>query len=198
MTFDTGKSSPFEWQEWQSILINLFDSRTDAFYPKSYLNGRNRAYFIALFLQVNCPQSGESSILSEVLQVLRRKAVNDPRFDSLAMLGHRFGLVENTSELKNYFQTVHDQFAPAGRILLTSVDTGSLARPTQRAQTHLNSPSASLEYQQFQQPDLIGPYFSMSFFTSETIQNQSSVSGWSTKVVYQPDGHNYLVCLTIV
>jgi hypothetical protein len=187
MDMEVGKSSTGYWNEWQAILMDLFDYRLSAIYRKSSQVESGRQTFSALFLQIKGFASSGPDILPIVIKLITGQAVNDPGYDALAMLGHGFGIVGNIGELRRYLQDVRAALGTEGQVLLTSVDSGTAASPVKRLAGDV----------QLQSGGLIGPYFNMRCFPVEKLQGQALAAGWQPQIVYRQDDRNYLVQLTI-
>lgn len=185
------KSSTGYWNEWQAILMDLFDYRLSAIYRKSSQADSGRQAFSALFLQVKGFASSGPDILPAAIKLITGKTVNDPGYDALAMLGHGYGMVENTGELRRYLQNIQATLKPAGQVLLTSIDTGTAARLVKNSRSKITGDI------QFQHENLIGPYFNTHSFQLEKWQGQAFAADWQPQIVYRQDDHNYLVRLAI-
>ena len=119
-----------------------------------------RKTFTAIFLQVKGFPVPAADILPEAIRTIKEKDTLQPdisssakEYDAIAMMGHRIGMVENSAGLKQYLQDVRPVLKPEGQILLTALDITAVNEPEHRS-------NPALSNLQFQQANLIGPFFS--------------------------------------
>jgi len=188
------------WNEWQAILLSMFERRLAAIYEKGYQATQARKTLTALFLQLRGFKAPLNDILPEVFKLITAKEVNDSNFNTFAMMGHRFGMVENIADLRRYLQDIYGPLKPRGQVLLTSIDTNKPIGPLQKLSPGQGIRSERLlgtGNMQFQHENLIGPFFSMSHIKAETLKNQAVITNWQYQLVYFQNDDNYLALLSM-
>jgi uncharacterized protein (DUF302 family) len=92
-------------------------------------------------------------------------------------------MVENTVGLKQYLQDVRAVLKSEGQILFTVLDVV----PASKSEGTL----------QFQQANLVGPFFNMSRFKADTLKNEAAAANWQCEFIYRQDDNNYLARLRL-
>ena len=152
-----------------------------------------RKTFTALILQAKGSKAINAEIIPEVLKVIGEQKENASRFDTLAMAGHRVGMIENAADLKQYLQDIHELLKPEGQLLLTSIGRQP-GQPPDRGQ---NKRILIENGEPLQRENLIGPYFSMFHVKPETLKKQAASENWRCAIIHQQDEDNYLARLSI-
>jgi hypothetical protein len=80
---------------------------------------------------------------------------------------------------------------PEGQILLTSLDVHAVNEPEHRV-------NQTLSKKQFQQANLIGPFFSMLRIKADNLKSQAAAANWHCELIYCQDENNYLARITPV
>jgi len=188
------------WNEWRDILLSAFESGLAAMAEKGYGAVPARKNFAALFLQVSGFNVPAAEILPEAIRIIKETRDNDSRYDSVAMMGHRIGMVDNISELNQYLQNMQNILKPAGQVLFTSINENATAEngrmPYRRQNTWPEQKSPAFS-RQFQQEKLIGPYFSMLRVKAEALKAQAGMANWQFEMIYRQDDDNYLARLSL-
>ena len=127
-----------------------------------------------------------SDILPEAIRIIKGKDVFRPlkELDAIAMLGHRIGMLENSSGIKQYLQDISPSLRPDGRLLFTSIDVNR----------NLDSPKRTSvfdDYLQMQQVNLIGPFFALLHIKAEALQKQATAANWQFEMLYRQDENGY-------
>jgi hypothetical protein len=117
------------WNEWQDILLAEFECRLAAIGSKEHRVVSARKNFTVLFLQAKGFKVPAADILPEAIRIIRERKVNDSCYDTIAMIGHRIGMVDNIVGLKQYFQDLYQLLRPEGQVLLTSLDVHTTNEP---------------------------------------------------------------------
>ncbi len=145
----------------------------------------------------------------EAVQLMQRRGVSDVRqadilsfedgeFDTVIMMGHGIGVVENISGLVSFLEHVPGLLKANGQILLTSLDTRVTNDPVhlEYQKRNLNSGRYFGEIRiQFEYRSIKGPLFGWLHIDAETLSSYASKTGWNCNVIQQqPDG-NYLARL---
>ena len=196
MKIEMEESATRYWNDWQAILIDIFSCRISAIFPKGRQMTSTRKTFSAIFLQAKGFELSGVRILPEVIKRIIHEEKIDAGYDVLAMLGHRYGIIENMTELRRYFIELQEMLKPKGEILLTSINTG-----TQTGRNNLipenSARFGNVKNIQFQQENFIGPFFKTSCFKIETLKTQLFETKWECQDIYYQDEYNYLVSLKL-
>jgi hypothetical protein len=184
------------WKEWREILLTEFEGRLMAPGTKGY-SVVSRKTFLAIFLQVKRFRVPAAGILPEAIKTIREKdtlqpdiSLSDKEYDAIAMMGHRIGMLENSSGLKQYLQDIRRLLKSDGQILLTSLDVPTVNEPAHQA----NPVSGFLHLQQAR---LIGPFFGMLHVKEETLKSQAAAANWQCELMYRQDESNYCARLRL-
>jgi hypothetical protein len=189
-----------EWNEWQEILLNAFERRLVAIREKGHQMLPVPKTLTASFLQAKDFKVPDADILSEAIRIIKAGEANDSRYDSLAMMGHRFGMVENIIDLKQYLQDINRSLKPEGQVLVTSFDTPPAVKLRQELDRGLNIQSGrclGIFNSQLQTENLIGPFFGMFRIKAETLKSQAIITNWHCEIIYSQDDNNYLARLSM-
>jgi hypothetical protein len=181
----------FFWKEWQDILLVDFESRVGALGAKGQrIVVTASKNLTVLFLQVKGFSVPAADILPEAIRTVRENDALQPgissfakEYDAIAMMGHRIGMVENSAGLKQYLQDVRPMLKPEGQILFTVLNVGPASRSEQSLQ--------------FQQANLIGPFFSMLRIKADNLKSQAVAANWQCEIIYWQDDSNYFARLRL-
>lgn len=183
------------WNIFSAALLDEFELRLKAMTAKGYMGDPARKTVAALFLQIKGFQVPGSDVLRKVTAIFKEKSVIDSRFENAAMMGHRIGVVDNISDIKQYLQDVYRILKPEGQMLITSLDVRRNNEPVNVPHSRSGQP-AGLINMQFQQENLIGPFFSLLRIKSENLIIQVAGTNWQYEMIYRENDNNYLVRLT--
>jgi predicted HAD superfamily phosphohydrolase len=197
MTGENGND--FFWNEWQDILLAEFERRVVAVGVKGQgIVVPASKNLTVLFLQVKGFSVPSADILPEAIRTVRENDALQPgissfikEYDAIAMMGHRIGMVDNSTQLKQYLQDVRPVLTLEGQILLTSLDVHAVSEPEHRV-------NQTLSKKQFQQVNLIGPFFSMLRIKAGNLKSLAVAANWHCELIYCQDENNYLVRITPV
>jgi hypothetical protein len=133
-------------------------------------------------LQVKCFSVPASDILPEAIRIIKGKDGFHPlkELDDIAMLGHRIGMLENSSGIKQYLQDVTAALKPVGQILFTAVDLPSIIESQNKSSRIFNS------------LQLIGPFFALVLTKTDSLKKQAAAANWQCEIIYRQDETNYL------
>jgi len=120
-------------------------------------------------------------------------------FDTLLMMMHGIGMVEDLSGLDRFLRHAHKLLKPDGQIVCDSLDVRRGDDPrhlayqeaNRRAGRYLGEFRARFEYK-----GRTGPSFGWLHVDPETLIDHAGRMGWSCQVVYREDGGDYLAQLT--
>jgi hypothetical protein len=198
------------WNEWQDILENEFEGRMEAISTKAYHSSAGKSITV-LFLLIKGFEVQTSDILSEAIGIITDRGRKDTshnesssidaeQIDTVAMMGHRIGMVENIADLKKYLSDIHQQLKPDGQVLLTAFSIQEIKKPrrlsTQKQNVQFEG-YPKLSNMQFQYGNLIGPFFSFVNFNAESLKKQAAMTGWQLLPIYHGDDRNYSALLTV-
>jgi ubiquinone/menaquinone biosynthesis C-methylase UbiE len=200
------KPGDFFWNEWKDILGDEFECRLTNIGAKGYGMVPARKSITALFLQIEGFNVGAADILPEAIRIIRKREIKDSdqpeipsfekdKYDAVAMMGHRIGIVENVADLKQYLQDVRKVLQPGGQILLTSFNVKAANGPGRMSYQRQNVPPGQYPGLQLQEKHLVGPFFCLLRIKAEIVKGQAAMTNWQYKVIYQQDESNYLVRL---
>jgi hypothetical protein len=178
------------WQEWRDILLAGYNGRLAGLRAKGFGTVTGKKAFTAIFLQARGFSVPTHDLLPEAIRIVREK-VSLPsitEYDAIAMSGHGIGMVENSSGINQYLQSVRAVLKSPGQILLTSVDSP----PVIESQHKLSPTFNNL---QLQQADIIGPFFAMLRIKADTLKNQAAAANWRCEIIYRQDETNYFARL---
>ena len=156
-----------------------------------------------MFLLVDDPGLSAADILPEAIKTVKEKDVNDAsqadnlpvdedHYDSIAMMGHRIGFLENSSDLERYLQDVYELMMPKGQMLFTALDMHSFTNQSQNIQSKRNPGEIEM---QFQYGNLIGPFFGLFHLDLKTLRTQVATTDWICEILHQKDDDNYTAWL---
>jgi hypothetical protein len=176
------------WKTWRDILLGEFGRRLEAAGAKGYRIAPARKAFTAIFIQVKGSNVSVPDVLPEAIEVIKQTACGAlmKEYDDIAMMGHRIGVVENGLGLKQYLQDIRPLLQPAGCVLFTVIDSGAVNLPVHCSGTV-----------QFQQADLIGPFYNMLRIKIDTLKNQTAAANWQCEIIHRQDDSNYCALLRL-
>jgi SAM-dependent methyltransferase len=120
-------------------------------------------------------------------------------FDTLLMLGHGIGMVEDLPGLSRFLGHAHRLTRTDGHVLLDSQDVRQTADPrhvayheaNRRAGRYLGEIRLQLEY-----AGQAGPSCRWLHVDPETLRKQSELAGWQCEIILELDSGDYLAGLT--
>ena len=132
------------WNEWRDFLTQEFECRLTAVGTKGNRMTPGRKGFTALFLLANDLGVSAPDILQEAIKTVKKRvkdthqadnlSFDGDQYDSIAMMGHRIGFLENSNDIERYFQDVYQLMQPQGQMLFTSLDRHAFANRGQNIQ----------------------------------------------------------------
>ena len=187
----------FFWKEWQDILLADFENRMVAIGIKGQGIAPASKTLTILFLQVKGFSVPATKILPAVIRTIKENDAFQTdissfikEYDDIAMMGHRIGMVDSSAALKQYLQDVRAVLKPEGQILLTVLELYTVNGPEHQA-------NPSLGGKQFQQANLIGPFFNMIRIKADTLKSQAAAANWQYEFIYRLDDANYIARLSL-
>jgi cyclopropane fatty-acyl-phospholipid synthase-like methyltransferase len=144
-------------------------------------------------LQVKGLPVSTADILPEAIRIIKEQddiSSCAKEFDTIAMMGHRIGMLENSSGLKQYLQDVRVVLKPEGQILLTSIAVSAAEEPECQSEPALYG-------LQCQQANLIGPFFTIIRIKADKLKSQADAANWQCEFIYRQDDNNYVARLSL-
>jgi 2-polyprenyl-3-methyl-5-hydroxy-6-metoxy-1,4-benzoquinol methylase len=120
-------------------------------------------------------------------------------FDTLLMMMHGIGMVEDLFGLDRFLCHAHKLLKPDGRIVFDSLDVRCTGDPRHLAYQEANRRAGRYFGQirmRFEHKGQIGPFFGWLHVDPETLIDHAERIGWSCQVVCREDGGDYLAQLT--
>jgi hypothetical protein len=185
-------AAEYGWNEWQSTLFNAYERGFSAIMGKGGQALTARKTFTALFLQAKGLKTPASNLLANAARIMSLGLVNDSRYNSLAMLGHRIGIMENTADLKQYLRDIREPLKPEGQVLFTSI----AMNPANISGLKLPG-VIQIQPAQFLQENLIGPFFSLLRVKADAFKNYATSDDWNYESICHQDDANYAALLSI-
>jgi hypothetical protein len=191
------------WNEWKDFLLQAFECRLTAMDTKGNRVTPGRKGLTALFLLVDDLGLSAADILPEAIKTVREKDVSDAsqadnlpvdedQYDSIAMMGHRIGFLENNGDLERYLQDACELLMPQGQMLFTSLDMHSITNQGQSTQSGRNPGEIEM---QFQYGNLIGPFFGLFHLDTKTLRAHVATTDWQCEILHREDDDNYTAWL---
>jgi SAM-dependent methyltransferase len=121
------------------------------------------------------------------------------RFDTLLMLGHGIGMVENITGLDRFLGRARGLVASDGRWLLESLDVRGSQKPDHLAYQESNRAAGRYVGEirmQFEYDGHAGPLFGWLHVDAETLGAHAAEAGWECEVVVEQENGEYLASLT--
>ena len=120
-------------------------------------------------------------------------------FDTLLMMMHGIGMVEDLSGLDRFLCHAHKLLKPDGQIVFDSLDVRCTDDPRHLAYHEANRRAGRYFGEirmRFEYKGQIGPFFGWLHVDPETLIDHAERIGWSCQVVCREDGGDYLAQLT--
>jgi len=120
-------------------------------------------------------------------------------FDTLLMLSHGIGMVENIDGLRRFLEHAHQLTSDQGQILMHSLDFRLTSDPihlayheaNRQAGRYLGEIRLNLQFEEH-----IGPYFGWLHVDPERLESEAESAGWKCKIVHWENDGEYLARLT--
>jgi SAM-dependent methyltransferase len=165
----------------------------------------------SIFLQEKGLKVCAIDILPQAIQIMHERGVlnilqvdimsyNDEKFDTIIMMGHGIGAVENISGLDRFLGYAGNLLNPAGQILFTSLDVRITNNPKTLAYQKQNIESGCYFGEirmQFKYDNIKGPIFSWLQVDPDTMKEHANEFGWICEVIHMQDDGNYLAKLSL-
>jgi 2-polyprenyl-3-methyl-5-hydroxy-6-metoxy-1,4-benzoquinol methylase len=120
-------------------------------------------------------------------------------FDTLLMMGHGIGMVEDLSGLDRFLGHAHELLKPDGQIVLDSLDVRCTDDARHLAYQEANRLAGRYLGEirmHFTYKEQKGPAFGWLHVDSETLTDHAETASWSCQVVYREANGDYLARLT--
>lgn len=164
----------------------------------------------SLFLQGQGFPVCAIDVSPEAVRVMRERGVADAResdimllqkgrFDTILMLGHGIGMVEDIPGLDRFLSRAHKLLRLGGQVLLDSLDVRVTDNPVHLAYHKKNLDTGryfgEVRMQSSYRGDM-GPMWGWLHIDPESLRAHASGAGWVCEVVHQQEDGNYLARLT--
>jgi len=116
--------------------------------------------------------------------------VVDDSDDTIAMIGHRIGVLDDTNDFAKYLSDLHATVGLNVQLLLTVLKTNAVDKPKARAL------EGRLSGLQFQYGEFYGPYLAMFSIDIDSLRKQSSETSFQCTVIHEDDNMNYVASIT--
>jgi 2-polyprenyl-3-methyl-5-hydroxy-6-metoxy-1,4-benzoquinol methylase len=150
-------------------------------------------------------------VLPEAVHVMRERGVEDvrvadimsfegERFDTIIMMGHGIGVVENIPGLDRFLSSARSLLITGGQILLTSVDVRCSTEPKNLAYQQQNTEAGHYFGEirmRIKYGDITGPLCGWLHVDAQTLTEHARQFGWHCQVICQQDDGNYLAKLSL-
>lgn len=147
----------------------------------------------------------------EAIQVMRGRGVIDVRradvmsfaegkFDTILMMGHGIGMVENLSGLDQFLAHARGLLRHGGQILITSLDVGVTSEPINLSYQRHNVESGHYIGEirmRFKYRDLAGPFLTWLHVDPKTLTKHADRFDWHCEVILMEKDGNYLARLCL-
>jgi SAM-dependent methyltransferase len=149
-------------------------------------------------------------VSSHAIEMMSKRGVKEIRhgdvfefhegpFDTLMMMMHGIGLVEDLSGLDRFLCHAHRLLKPDGQIVFDSLDVRCTDDPRHLAYLEVNRQAGRYIGQvrtRFEYKGQTGPFFGWLHVDPETLIDHAERMGWSCQVVCREDGGDFLAQLT--
>jgi SAM-dependent methyltransferase len=126
--------------------------------------------------------------------------IRDHAFDTLLMLGHGIGMVEDLNGFDEFLRQARDLVRPGGQLLLHSIDVSRTDDPVHLAY-HATRRAAGRYIgetrMQFLYGEHCGPLFGWLHVDADLIASRAQDTGWTTEVLMTEDDGDYLARLAV-
>jgi SAM-dependent methyltransferase len=120
-------------------------------------------------------------------------------FDTLLMLGHGIGIVEDLAGLSRFLLYADELAGSQGQLLVDSQDVRRTDDPAHLAYHEANRRAGryfGATRVQFEYEGKSGPFCGWLHVDPQTLREQADPAGWECEVILEQDGGEYLACLT--
>jgi SAM-dependent methyltransferase len=163
----------------------------------------------SLFLQEKGLKVCAIDVIPEAVQIMVESGVAEVHqadimsfsageFDTVLMMGHGMGMVENIAGLEHFLRHIHTLLKPRGQILLTSMDV-RITKDAKNLSYHQKNIESGRYFgeirMRFIYQDTTGPICGWLHVDAETLKAYSSRASWRCEVLCQQGDGNYLARL---
>jgi SAM-dependent methyltransferase len=165
----------------------------------------------SIFLQEKGLKVCAIDLSPEAIQVMQGRGVIDVhradvmsfaggKFDTILMMGHGIGMVENLSGLDQFLAHARTLLRPGGQILMTSLDVRVTSEPMNLSYQKRNAESGHYIGEirmRFKHGDVAGPLFTWLHVDPKTLTKHAQTFGWDCEVIRMEKDGNYLARLCL-
>jgi len=145
------------------------------------------------------------------VDIMTRRSVRDARlgdvlefadgpFDTLLMLGHGIGMVENLHGLSRFLSHARRLTRSAGQLVIHTLDVGKSDDPVHLAYQDANRLAGRYVGEtrlQFEHRGASGPFCGWLHVDPQTLAEHGEQAGWACETSFETAGGDYLVRLTL-
>jgi SAM-dependent methyltransferase len=163
----------------------------------------------SLFLQAHGKRVTAIDIDPRAVRVMKERGVQDPQradvleydggpFDTLLMLGHGVGMVEDLAGLSRFLDVARRLMGGDGRLLLHSLDVTRTRDPEHLSYHEANQRAGRYAGEirmRFEYDGKRGPYCGWLHVDPRTLKRHAERAGWSMETVVAEESGDYLASL---
>jgi 2-polyprenyl-3-methyl-5-hydroxy-6-metoxy-1,4-benzoquinol methylase len=164
----------------------------------------------SLFLQNKGFNVCAIDVIPESVRIMRERGISvvqqadimtfvGSQFDTILMMGHGIGMVEDIPGLERFLVRARSLLRPAGQLLLTSLDIRVRSDPSGISYQKRNRDSGRYFGEirmQFRYGEIVGPVFGWLQVDADTLKNHAAKHSWYCELLCQQEDGNYLARLT--
>jgi 2-polyprenyl-3-methyl-5-hydroxy-6-metoxy-1,4-benzoquinol methylase len=164
----------------------------------------------SLFLQNKGFEVCAIDVIPESVRIMRERGISvvqqadvmtfvGGQFDTILMMGHGIGMVEDIPGLDRFLAHASSLLRPAGQLLLTSLDIRVRSDPSGILYQKRNRDSGRYFGEirmQFRYGEILGPLFGWLQVDADTLKIHAAKHSWYCELVCQQEDGNYLARLT--
>jgi SAM-dependent methyltransferase len=164
----------------------------------------------SLVLQKKGIQVTAIDICAQAVNIMRKRGIKQVYnvdifrykggpFDTLMMIGHGIGMVENIAGLDQFLIYANSLLKKDGQILLDSLDVRKSTDPTDLSYHEANRQAGRYIGEirmKFEFAGKIGPICGWLHVDANTLQEHAKLLGWQCEVIQQEESGDYLAKLT--
>ena len=202
-----------------SLPVNIFYRPQSEFFPGEDLVFKNCYSHIldigagsgchSLVLQSKGFKVTAIDICSQTVDIMKKRGVrnvycknimqfDEGQFDTLLMLGHGIGMVENIQGLENFLIHAHQLINKGGQLILNSLDTSktnelihlNYHEANRRAGRYIGETRIQFEYKGKK-----GPFCGWLHVDPQKLIELAGRENWNSEIIYEEESGEYTACL---
>jgi len=163
----------------------------------------------SLFLQHNGINTYSIDISPEAAEIMQKRGMknvrcesffnfNDGKFDTILLLLHGIGMVENLDGFRRFLLHAEQLLNPGGIIVFDTLDVRCTKDPKNLEYHERNKKSSRYIgeiHMQFAYKGVVGAPYSWLHIDPDTLENEISKTGWTAEIAHREPWGDYLVKL---